>query len=121
MQREQLGTLLSSFDCGLVGLKREQTGLSVPSKTVGLMSAGVPVIACVNELSETALMLKENNCGFISPPEDPRKLAELILKLKDNPKEREFLRNNAIHAVESDFHIQQIVESYSEILRSQPT
>ena len=121
VEREQLGSLLASFDCGLVGLNPEQTGLSVPSKTIGLMSAGVPIIACVDKLSETALMIQENKSGYLCSPKDPRKLAELILKLKDNPKEREFLRNNAIHAVESDFHIQQIVESYSEILRSQPT
>jgi colanic acid biosynthesis glycosyl transferase WcaI len=121
VEREQLGSLLASFDCGLVGLNPEQTGLSVPSKTIGLMSAGVPIIACVDKTSETAHILKEHNCGYLCPPMDPGKLAELILKLKDNPKEREFLRNNAIHAVDSDFHIQQIVESYSQILRSQAT
>ena len=117
MEREQLGSLLAEFDCGLVGLNRNQTGLSVPSKTIALMSAGVPVIACVDILSETALMLNENNCGFSCPPEDPTKLAELILKLKNDPKEREILRNNAIHAVDSDYCIQEIVETYAEVLR----
>ena len=116
MERDDLGSLLASFDCGLVGLNREQTGLSVPSKTIGLMSAGVPIIACVDETSETALMLKENNCGFLCPPESPRKLAELILKLKNNENQSEKFRINGIHSANSNYNIKQISEKYAKSL-----
>ena len=84
VERDQLGSLLAAFDCGLVGLEHNQTGLSVPSKTVALLAAGVPVIACVDDVSETAFMINENDCGYVCPPKDSRKLAKLILELKED-------------------------------------
>ena len=116
VEREQLGSLLASFDCGLVGLNREQTGLSVPSKTIGLMSAGVPIIACVDDSSETAQMLKESNCGYICDPCLPKNLAELILKLKYNKRQIENFRINGTQAANRNYHIQEISEQYAKAL-----
>lgn len=118
VKHEQLGSLLAEFDCGLVGLNRNQTGLSVPSKTIALMTAGVPVIACVDETSETALMINENNCGWVCEPESSAHLAETILKLKKDTKQYKGFRQNATGVVNQKFHIQQIVESYNKILLS---
>ena len=116
VERDQLGSLFSSFDCGLVGLNKNQTGLSVPSKTIGLMSAGVPVIACVDESSETALMLKENKCGCICDPESPSELAKRIIDLKNDRDKCKIWLENGEKAVSQKFHISFIVEQYSKIL-----
>ncbi len=116
VEREQLGSLLSEFDCGLVGLNQTQTGLSVPSKTIGLMTAGVPVIACVEERSETARLINENLCGYLCPPEDSEKLAELILRLKEDAEKRAKFKENAISASRQRFHIKGIASAYAELL-----
>ena len=116
VEREHLGSLLDSFNCGLVGLNREQTGLSVPSKTIGLMSAGVPIIACVDDSSETAQMLKESNCGDICDPHLPENLAELIVKLKNNKRQTENFSFNGIQVANKNYHIQEISEKYAKAL-----
>ena len=116
VEREQLGSLLASFDCGLVGLNQEQTGLSVPSKTIGLISAGVPVIACVDEASETAQMINENNCGWVSTQDAPVELARNIINLKKKHEKRVTWKENAEKAVNQKFHINLIVEKYEKIL-----
>ena len=82
------------------------------------MTAGVPVIACVDETSETALMINENNCGWVCEPESSAHLAETILKLKKDTKQYKGFRQNATGVVNQKFYIQQIVESYNKILLS---
>ena len=116
VKREELGSLLASFDCGLVGLNREQSGLSVPSKTIGLVTAGIPVIACVDESSETALMLKEIKCGCICDPESPSELAKKIIDLKNDRDKYNIWQENGRKALNQKFHINSIVEQYTNIL-----
>ena len=118
VERDDLGSLLASFDCGLVGLNREQTGLSVPSKTIGLMSAGVPIIACVDDTSETALMILENECGYVCNPEDSAKLVECILKLKEDPNQCISFGENATLATIKSFQISDITNLYAIILKN---
>lgn len=118
VERGDLGSLLASFDCGLVGLNPEQTGLSVPSKTIALMTAGVPIIACVNEGSETSLMIQENDCGYQCPPTDSTKLAKFILKLKEDRKQGKVFEENAVFAASKSYQITDIANIYANYLRA---
>ena len=54
---ERLAESLSTADLGVVCLGKEFTGMSVPSKTYGLMAAAIPILAFVDEVSEIGLML----------------------------------------------------------------
>ena len=101
-----------------MGLNEEQTGLSVPSKTVALMTAGLPIIACVDDTSETALMIQENKCGYICPPADSSKLADFILKLKEDPNECILFGENATLASKKSFQITDIAKMYADYLKS---
>jgi colanic acid biosynthesis glycosyl transferase WcaI len=116
VERDDLGSLLASFDCGLVGLNPEQTGLSVPSKTIGLMSAGVPVIACVNDSSETALMIQENKCGYLCSSDNAERLAELILRLKGDAEQIKSFSQAGIYASNQKYHIDSISNAYADFL-----
>ena len=55
--REELGTLLSCVDVGLVSLHTGHEGLSVPSKTYGLMAAGVPILGLLPKTSEISFSI----------------------------------------------------------------
>jgi len=118
VERRHLGSLLDSFDCGLVGLNENQTGLSVPSKTIGLMSAGVPVIACVSPESETALMLEENDSGVLVSPDCSKSLSDMILKLKHDRSLLEKFQRNSFLAVKNKLNLQNISNHYFEVLNS---
>jgi colanic acid biosynthesis glycosyl transferase WcaI len=118
VDRNELGSLLNEFDCGLVGLNKEQTGLSVPSKTVALMTAGLPIIACVDDTSETALMIQENKCGYICPTSDSSKLADFILKLKEDPNDCILFGENATLAANKSFQITDLAKMYADFLKS---
>lgn len=86
---------LSISDCFIVSLKEGVTGLAVPSKTYSYMMAGRPIIAIMDEDSDIAKDLRENQAGFIIQPGDSFKLVEIIKIMVENAEKREYMGKNA--------------------------
>lgn len=80
-----LPEMYAAADVGLVPLKRGITDESVPSKVFSIIAAGRPVVACVEERSDTSLLLSRSGCGLRVPPEDPGALAEALVRLSGDP------------------------------------
>ncbi len=79
--KEKLSESLSAASVHLVPLKRGLSDYCVPSKVFGIMASARPMLAAVDEDSETALMVNKARCGKVVPPEDPYSLATAILSL----------------------------------------
>jgi colanic acid biosynthesis glycosyl transferase WcaI len=79
--RELLAQSLASADAHFVGLARGLAGYVVPSRLYGILAAGRPVIAAVEETSETARVVREAGCGIVVPPGRPDLLAATIRSL----------------------------------------
>lgn len=98
--RERLPEVLATADVSLVTL---QSGIgldSLPSKSFSILASGRPIMASVDEGSDTWNLVKRAAAGICVPPEDPLKLADAILSLKQNPAECERLgRNGRLYAV----------------------
>lgn len=82
--RERLPDVLASAHVSLVILRRTIGADSLPSKTYSILASGRPIIASVDEDSETWKLVKQAEAGLCIPPEDPQKIAEAILTLKQN-------------------------------------
>jgi colanic acid biosynthesis glycosyl transferase WcaI len=65
-------------DLWIAPYRRNVVGVSVPSRIYNLLAVGRPVIITAEASSEAALMLKEEDIGWIVRPEDPLDLAEAI-------------------------------------------
>jgi len=83
--RQLLPQVLASADVSLVALKRGLSRNSVPSKCYSIMASARPVIASVDEGSDTWNLVEGARCGLCVPPEDPDSLAEAIWQLYQNP------------------------------------
>jgi glycosyltransferase involved in cell wall biosynthesis len=87
--KEALSASLSAADLHLVPLRRGLAGLMVPSKVYGVLAAGRPFVAMMEEHAEVARMARRSDVGFVSPPDDAPALAAL---LRSAAAERERLR-----------------------------
>jgi glycosyltransferase involved in cell wall biosynthesis len=76
--RELLPFSLSSADVHVVGLARGLAGLVVPSRLYGILAVARPVIAAVEEESETAAVVRAAGCGLVVAPGDAEGLAAAI-------------------------------------------
>ena len=66
-------------DVLLLTLKKDAAQFALPSKLGSYMFSAKPIIACVDEDSDTANVIKQANCGWVVPPEN---IVELASKMK---------------------------------------
>jgi glycosyltransferase involved in cell wall biosynthesis len=76
--QDELVELLSSADVWIIPYRRNIAGVSVPSRLYNLLAVGRAVIVAAEAGSEAALVINEENVGWVVPPEDPRQLADAI-------------------------------------------
>jgi putative colanic acid biosynthesis glycosyltransferase WcaI len=76
--RERLRYSLAAADVSLITLAPGLAGLSVPSKTYGLMAAGCPVLFVGDTSSEIASIISEAGCGRAIESGRSDELARLI-------------------------------------------
>jgi len=117
VDKELLGSLLSCADVGLVSLKKGQEGLSVPSKTFGIMAAGVPVLAIMSPFSEIARIIKEEKCGVVIEPVDVEELVNVILKFYNNYNELKFMGKNGRNAISKKYNLNSAAKRYYELIK----
>jgi len=76
--RELLSQSLSAADVHVIGLAPGLAGYVVPSRILGVLAVGRPVIVAADDRSEVARIVREAECGFVVPPARPELLAGAI-------------------------------------------
>ena len=76
---ERLADSFASADVFIVSLQRGLAGYIVPSKLYGILAAGRPFVAAVEEDCEVASLARTHACGLVAEPGDARQLADRIL------------------------------------------
>jgi glycosyltransferase involved in cell wall biosynthesis len=83
--KERLGESFAAADVFVVSLQRGLAGYIVPSKLYGILAAGRPYIAAVEEDCEVATLTRTHECGLVAEPGDADQLADRILSLYRDP------------------------------------
>jgi len=117
--RDALSELLSSASVGLVTLKPGHGGNSVPSKILGYMAAGRPVIASVDPESDTWAFVEEAGCGICVPPGNATALADAIRRLKRDADLAHHLGQNGREYLEKNLSRTAVTKLYEEALCNQ--
>ncbi len=115
--RSMLPKILATADVSVVLLKKGMVGLSVPSKIYSMLASGRPVLACVEEESEVARLVRESNSGFVIPPGKADEWVARIQQLIQNPGLKEELGRNARHFVETQNYQKRAFHDYERIFR----
>lgn len=80
-----LPDMLSAADLSVVCLDSRFTGLSVPSKTYGIMASGTAILGFLDPDSEIGMTIAESGCGVVIPDPDGAQVSTTIQHLLDNP------------------------------------
>lgn len=114
--RQVLPELLSSASVGLVTLKPGHGGNSVPSKILGYLAAGRPVIASVDPESDTWAFVEDADCGICVPPGDPVALSDAIRRLNRDPELVRRLGQNGRDYLEENLSRKEVTRLYEVAL-----
>ncbi|MBI4634937.1 MAG: sugar transferase [Candidatus Rokubacteria bacterium] len=115
--RESLGESFASADAFVVSLKKGLAGYIVPSKVYGILAAGRPYVAAVEEPSEVAAITRQYETGLLAVPGDAQDLALKILTLYEDPALRVRLGANARRAA-LEFDRARQVRAYHDLFSS---
>jgi glycosyltransferase involved in cell wall biosynthesis len=74
----ELESFLSAGDIWIVPYRKNNTGVSVPSRIYNLLAIGRPIIICSEPDAEAAILMREEDIGWVTPPEDPEAIARVI-------------------------------------------
>lgn len=92
---EQIPGYLSAADIALIPLKKADIFKSaLPSKIFDAWSCAVPVLLTID--GEARSIVEKITGGIYAPPENPEKLAEALILLRDNPDERHIMGENGM-------------------------
>lgn len=114
--RSRLPEVLGSADVSLVVLRKGIGAGSLPSKTFSILASGRPLIASVDEKSETWNLIQKAQAGLCVQPENPLELAQAILMLRDNQNLREQLGRNGRIWAERNHSPQSATIQFEELL-----
>lgn len=79
--KEKLSESFGTADVFIILLKSGMSGFIVPSKLYGILAAGRPYVAAVEDDSEVAQITREYECGLLCQPGNAEDLAKKILQL----------------------------------------
>lgn len=114
--RERMPGLVALWSVGLVPLFNSVLGsVALPAKMFEIMAAGVPVLLSA-PTGEASCIIEAAQGGVCVEPENPRTLAEAIIKLYQNPAWRLELGQNARRHVERYYNREVITHQFLQYL-----
>ena len=107
---------VSACHAAIVSFRQGLEGMAVPSKIIGIMAAGIPVIALVPERTEIAYIINEEKCGYVVNPGDVDGLMRAIGELKNNERRRIEMGANGRKAFVSKYTSKIVAKSYKRLI-----
>jgi colanic acid biosynthesis glycosyl transferase WcaI len=115
---EALPEMYASSDVCLVPLRKGFTNESVPCKVFTITAAARPLVASVDEGSDTWRWVERADCGLLTQPEDAEAMEEAIRALYRDRDLRERMGWNGRKHVVAHYNREVVARRYDELLRS---
>jgi colanic acid biosynthesis glycosyl transferase WcaI len=119
--QENLAESLSAADLHLIPLAPGAAGCLVPSKIYGILAAGRPFIAMMEENAEVAQIAREDAVGFVVRPGDVEALTGAIREAVNAPEHLKQMGVRARHLAESRFDRIKVTSRFGSVLASVAT
>jgi colanic acid biosynthesis glycosyl transferase WcaI len=116
--QENLAESLSAADLHLIPLAPGAAGCLVPSKIYGILAAGRPFIAMMEETAEVAQIAREDAVGFVVQPGDVEALTSAIREAVDAPEHLKQMGLRARRLAELRFDRIKVTSKFGSVLTS---
>jgi glycosyltransferase involved in cell wall biosynthesis len=113
---EKLGESLSAADLHLIPLAPGAAGCLVPSKIYGILAAGRPFIAMMEESAEVAHIARDDKVGFVVRPGNVDALIGAIRQAVDSPEHLKLMGARARRLAEVRFDRIKVTTMFGSML-----
>lgn len=115
--KERLSESLGAADLHLIPLQAGAAGCLVPSKVYGILAAGRPFVAMMEDGTDVAALAREFRVGFVSPPGNVSRLVEAIHEAVANPAELAAMGSRARALAEQRFHRPLLTQQFAALMQ----
>ena len=115
--RSDLSNSLNACDVAIISFVPGMAGISVPSRMYNILAAGKPIIAVADHDSELALVVQEEQVGWVVPPGQSDRIVEVILEARANPDRLAEMGRRARAVAENKYSFQHVIEMYYALIR----
>ncbi len=118
--KSELAELICSADIGLIPYDSNPLWKnSIPVKALEYLACGIPIIATAYEDALISTLIRDNNVGFTSPPEDSEGLAQVMMKFTRNCRTEDY-KNRALTLMKERFDRQKQAAEFLEVVSATP-
>lgn len=116
--KKMLPCMLSAADVLVLTQQARITDICLPSKLLTNMASARPIVASVNDRSETARAIRDAEAGLVVAPENAQAVAGAILRLHGSSQLREELGSNGRAFVGEHFEKSRVLEKFERLLQA---
>src|SRR5579875_1355731 len=117
-KEDRLAARLSCADVHVVSLQPEWTGMVVPSKFFGALSAGRPVLFAGSRESSIARWIEAYNVGWVLNTENLTETVQQLRNYADSPQEQSAMQHRCFDAYQQNFSKRTQFEQWHQLLQS---
>lgn len=115
--RNDQNNFLNACDIALSSLVSGMTGISVPSRVYNIMAAGKPILAIGDTGSEIAMMIREEQIGWLVPPGAPGRFTAAVLEARADPARLTEMGSRARRAAKIKYSYERVIAAYCDLFR----
>ncbi len=110
--RERHSDVHNACDIAVVSFIPGMAGISVPSRIYNIMAAGKPILAITDPESELAMVVQEENIGWVVTSYQARDVVDIIITARGNKEMLFEMGKQARKAAEEKYSFEKIIPLY---------
>lgn len=110
--RKRQSDIHTACDIAVISFIPGMTGISVPSRMYNIMAAGKPILAITDSESELAMVVQEENIGWVVTSYRARDVVDVILVARGNKAMLFEMGKRARKAAEEKYSFEKIIPLY---------
>ena len=113
-----MSEVLATANLHLIPLVAGAAGCLVPSKVYGILAAGRPFVAMMEDDAEVARLAADFKVGFVTPPGDPARLTGAITEALEDPARLNEMGRRARLLAENRFDRRDLTRRFAQLLEA---
>ncbi|HXN87678.1 MAG TPA: glycosyltransferase family 4 protein [Candidatus Binataceae bacterium] len=113
-----MSEVLATANLHLIPLVAGAAGCLVPSKVYGILAAGRPFVAMMEDDAEVARLAADFKVGFVTPPGDPARLTGAITEALEDPARLNEMGRRARLLAENRFNRRDVTRRFAQLLEA---
>jgi glycosyltransferase involved in cell wall biosynthesis len=110
--RDDQTNFLNACDIAVISFVDQMLGVSMPSRTYNTLAAGKPMIGIADANSELAMVIREEQVGWVVPPGKPEELFQAMIEAQSSAGQLAEMGARARLAAEEKYSLDKAVKDY---------